>query len=68
MPPRTLFVAAALAWVVLLPQAVDADQPKLGFNGTLVRLTGEHEPFFGFRVDSISPGWPAQRIQELEQK
>lgn len=33
--------------------AARADQPKLGFSGTLVKVPG-HEPLMGYRVDTVA--------------
>lgn len=47
---------------LVFPKAVWADQPKLGFNGTLVELRGEFEPFRGLRVDRVWRGTPAEAM------
>jgi S1-C subfamily serine protease len=49
--------------ILLLASAVSrADQPKLGFGGTLVEVKGEFEGFRGYRVDSVRRGTPAARM------
>jgi len=53
------------ASVILLCAVSDfarADQPKLGFGGTLVQLQGKFQPFHGYRVDSVRRGTPATRL------
>lgn len=51
-----------IRWVVLVALAgvvwgssgrCYADQPKLGFSGTLVKVPG-HEPLMGYRVDTVT--------------
>ena len=39
-----------------------ADQPKLGFSGTLVKLRGDYEHLRGFRVDSVTRGSHADKM------
>jgi hypothetical protein len=49
--------------VFLMPTVCGADQPKLGFGGTLVEVKGEFEVFRGYRVDSVRRGTPAAHMQ-----
>ncbi len=54
-----LFVVGLVFGVALAVKPALSDQPKLGFSGTLVQMRGDNEPFRGYRVDSVSRGWPA---------
>jgi hypothetical protein len=53
---------AGLATLFFMPIACLADQPKLGYGGTLIPLKGEFEAFRGYRVDSVRRGTPAARM------
>ena len=55
---RTAIIAISL----LVPAVCQADQPKLGFGGTLVQLEGDFEAFRGYRVDSVRRGTPAAQM------
>ena len=57
-------IAGAMAAVLVLSLNTPAhgDQPRLGFKGTMVELSGEYEPLWGVRVDSVQRRTPAARM------
>jgi len=50
---RPIALLALAAGVLGTAGAARADQPKLGFSGTLVKVPG-HEPLMGYRVDAVT--------------
>jgi len=59
MVSRGAALGGILGVLVLVSAVSRADQPKLGYTGTLIQLKGEYEPFGGYRVDSVRQGTPA---------
>lgn len=60
---KQIVLIASVTILSLMPTVCRADQPKLGFSGTLVEVKGEFEGFQGYRVNSVRRGTPAAQMQ-----
>jgi S1-C subfamily serine protease len=62
MRTNRITIGLLAALLVSFTAKARADQPKLGFSGTLIQLGQDYEPLHGYRVDSVRPRTPAAQI------